>query len=148
MPTGEDDFIYVTPIEQVEDDGDNDEPHYILCNGISHEQSENHIQFNSGEDNAGTAEASPVHDDDPNIELEDQIIVLVEESETEIELQAREAKEKRFESTCRLCAEHFDTNDQLLPIFSADQSILDDMQILLNDVVRYNTIVINQLVNN
>lgn len=141
----ENDFIYVTPIEDdvnVEEaaEGDNDGQNYIIHDGSSQDQVVVR-NLNFASESSAYLILSDQDEDDKNEELQDEIIVLVEEQETEMELDHAEAKERLMnDATCRLCAKVFAVDDGLMRIFGSDQSIHEDLQLLLNDVVRFKLI--------
>lgn len=152
MSAEENDFIYVTPIEKdVEcDDIQNGPQHYIMHSGTSDQNVlENELHFSATEDDNNQSmivTLSDMHENDNN-KIEDEMLVLVEEPSTELELQARESKEKEFECMCRLCAEVFASNFEMLRIYGQDRSLEENLQLLLNDVVSVRIMYLSKVID-
>lgn len=71
------------------------------------------------------------------VDQDEDMIVLVEEPETEIEVEAREAREKVYSSTCRLCGELFASVDGLIKIYAGDKSLAEGLHMLMPDSVSF-----------
>lgn len=68
----------------------------------------------------------------PSAAIDDTMLIIVEETETEMETRAVDEKQ------CRLCAQVFAITDSLLCIYGADNSLSEDLQLLMGDMVRTN----------